>query len=428
MSQKHLDDSVSIPACWAGLSRSKLLGNALLLAASAAMTAGSLFGVSLHEVFTFYSGPGGACPNGKVLLVAATNQHPPLIYGTTYYGGTNNNGIVYQLTQQPNGSYTETVIYNFTGGSDGGNPTANVIMDAMGNLYTTASTGGVGNNGTVIELVPGANNTFTPQVILQFNGTNGSDPNSDLVLGPKGALAGTTVYGGTSNQGTVFLLTPPATPGGTWTPRVLHSFTDGADGGQPYGGLTSDLSDPQHTLYGTTYVGGTNNAGTVFKLVPTLTPVFTTIYTLKGGTTDGLNPLAGVTLDPLTKTLLGTTYLGGKFGDGIVFQLTPPASGTTYTETVLVNFDGQGRGANPSDKLITDGQGKFYGTTGGAQAGIGGSAFAMTLKAFSTLYSFSGTTDGQAPLPSVSESSQGAIYGTTFYGGLGGAGSVFVLK
>ncbi len=394
------------------------------------LQSGSLLNASytFNPIFGFYSGPGGACPNGKALLVA-----PGQIYGTTYYGGTTDNGIVYKLQLNNDGSFSETVIYSFTGGADGGNPTAGLKMDANGALYGTASTANGGQaTGVVFQLVPpvAPATTWTYNVIHSFGGNNdGADPNSSLIVGKNGSFWGTTVKGGTSGQGTVFQVTPPAAPGGMWTENVLYSFTGGADGGQPYAELAADSSN---NLFGTAYTGGASNSGTVFKLAPPAKgkPAWTesTIYTFKGGA-DGLNPLGGLVLTP-TGALIGTTYLSDNSnGDGVIFELTP--SGTGYKQSVLITFDGT-NGANPSDTLVPDLKGNFYGSTGGAQAGTAGNLFKLTPSAnvvhpyiLSVMYTFTGGVDGQAALPSVSQSLMGAVYGTTFYGGPGGAGEVF---
>ena len=386
--------------------------------------------VDFTSIFGFYSGLGGACPNGKVLLVTPANGSPGYIYGTTYYGGTTDNGIVYQLTKGADGTYSEQVIYSFTGGSDGGNPTAGLKMDANGALYGTASTSNGQPIGVVFQLVPPkiAGETWSYNVIHAFGAPgDGANPQSDLIVGTKGALWGTTVAGGTG-FGTVYQLAPPVV-GGVWGETVIYTFTGGADGAQPYAGLAADLNN---NIFGATYTAGTSNAGTVFKLSPPVKgrPSWTetTLYTFKG-TTDGLNPLGGVTLNGTG--IIGTTYLGGNSGEGVIYQLTPPAVvGDPYVETVLVSFDGA-NGANPSDAIEPDLKGNFYGSTGGAQAGTAGTVFKLTPgKAantynLSTLYTFSGGADGQAALPSISQSLMGAVYGSTFYGGAGGAGSVF---
>jgi uncharacterized repeat protein (TIGR03803 family) len=402
-----------------------------MAAVALVICANTVSAATFSSVFAFYSGHGGACPNGKALLVA-----PGLIYGTTYYGGDFNYGTVYRLAYQPNGSYTETVLYSFTGGADGGNPTAGLKMDANGAIYGTASTSSGLPNGVIFQLVPGAGGTYTYNVIHAFGGVgDGANPNSDLIFGSKNqTMYGTTVGGGTSGNGTVFSLAPPAGGTGPWVESVIYSFTGGADGAQPYAGLAADSTN---NLYGTAYIGGTSNSGTVFELSPPAkgkpTWTETTLYTFLGGA-DGLNPLAGVSLTG-TGTILGNTYLGGTSNDGVIFQLTPPAvAGGAYTETVLINFDGT-NGANPSSILVTDLKGDFYGATGGAQAGVGGNVFKLTGTpkakspfAYNVLYTFSGGADGQAVLPSVSQTLQGAVFGTTFYGGAGGAGSVFEIQ
>jgi uncharacterized repeat protein (TIGR03803 family) len=127
--------------------------------------------------------------------------------------------------------------------------------------------------GTVFELTPPASpgGTWTKTVLHAFTGgSDGSNPPAALIADSKGNLYGTTLSGGASNDGTVFELMPPASPGGTWTETVLHAFTGGSDGSIPYAGLIAGKGIPNTTtfgLYGTTFAGGASNVGTVFELI-----------------------------------------------------------------------------------------------------------------------------------------------------------------
>jgi uncharacterized repeat protein (TIGR03803 family) len=171
----------------------------------------------------------------------------------------------------PDKSWTEAVLYRFAGGtSDGANPYAGVVIGAKGVLYGTTDLGGTSNNGTVFSLTPPASpgGSWIEAVLHNFiGGTDGANPQTDVVIGRNGMLYGTTSLGGASNSGTVFSLTPPASPGGSWTEAVLYSFTGGSDGGLPAGAVT--IGGRGMILYGTTEVGGTSqNYGTVFLLTP----------------------------------------------------------------------------------------------------------------------------------------------------------------
>jgi uncharacterized repeat protein (TIGR03803 family) len=167
----------------------------------------------LHD---FTSSSNDSCPNGGLIFDAAGN-----LYGTTsacnYYG----DGKVFELTPQAKGQWRETTVYEFNGGDDGAFPATGVTFDAEGNLYGTTVAGGEfecipGPNhcGTVFKLRPGADGVWTETVVHSFNGTDGSGPESSLVLDAEGNLYGTTAYGGSfygddnGGYGTVFQITP----------------------------------------------------------------------------------------------------------------------------------------------------------------------------------------------------------------------------
>jgi uncharacterized repeat protein (TIGR03803 family) len=180
------------------------------------------------------------------------------LYGTTNGGGDSNGcgyggcGTVFEV--KPNG--TETVLHSFTHSPDGAFPKASVVFDAQGNLYGTTALGGAYNQGTVFEVTPSGSET----VLYSFTGkADGGTPESGLVFDAHGNLYGTTWGGGDFSDGTVFKLSPAGVE------TVLHSFTDGLDGGAPVVGM---IFDAQGNLYGTTSQGGAYNQGTVFKLTP----------------------------------------------------------------------------------------------------------------------------------------------------------------
>jgi uncharacterized repeat protein (TIGR03803 family) len=207
----------------------------------------------------------GANPNGPLIADAAGN-----LYGTATTGeGYQGLGGVFKVT--PAG--VATVLYTFTGAnSDGFLPfyTAGLVADAAGNLYGTTQYGGTFGWGTVYKLTPpvAGSNTWSETVLYSFTGGNdGAYPVSSLILEAKGNLYGTTPFGGSSGfgqigSGTVYELTPPST-GSTWSETVLHAFV-GSDGARPISALTADSAG---NLYGTTALGGSTNLGTVFKIV-----------------------------------------------------------------------------------------------------------------------------------------------------------------
>jgi len=222
---------------------------------------------SLGTVFELMPSGGGWTKSVVQRFDGSDGQYPlaGLIFGqsgslngTTYYGGANSNGAVYQLT--PSGSgWSESVLYSFQGNNDGANPAAGLISDNAGNLYGATTAGGSGGGGTVFELTP-SNGQWTLSVLYSFTG--GAGPANCLVMDTAGNLYGTTVEDGTYGEGTVFELTPS---GSSWIYTDLHDFTGGSDGADPFGGV---ILGANGNLYGTTEDGGANGDGVVFEITP----------------------------------------------------------------------------------------------------------------------------------------------------------------
>ena len=353
-----------------------------------------------HETVlcSFPAGADGENPYAGVIGDSAGN-----LYGTTTSGGTANAGVVYKLD-----SAGETVLYSFTGGADGGYPIAGVIFDSAGNLYGTTYDGGAGKHGVVYKLDMAGRET----VLYSFTGgADGGGPYAGVVRDSTGNLYGTTSGGGTANAGVVYKLET------TGQETVLYSFTGGADGGAPYAGV---IRDPAGNLYGTTYYGGgTANAGVVYKV--DTAGHETVLYSFTGGA-DGGQPAAGVIRDS-AGNLYGTTYYGGTANAGVVYKLD-----TTGHETVLYTFTGGADGGFPWSGVIRGSAGNLYGTTlGGGRAGAG-----VVYKLDSTghetvLYTFTGGADGGFPYAGVIRDSAGNLFGTTSAGGKRSTGVVFKL-
>ena len=151
------------------------------------------------------------------------------LYGSTALGGANGRGTVYKLTPG-SGGWTESVLYSFAGGADGASPEGSLVMDQAGNLYGTATYGGGSDNGVVYELSP-TSGGWTQTVLYSFNGGNdGGEPLTGVLFDPAGNLYGATSQVGEDDTGVVYKLTPGSNG---WTESVLYSFTDGNDGGDP---------------------------------------------------------------------------------------------------------------------------------------------------------------------------------------------------
>lgn len=257
----------------------------------------------------------GANPYSEVIFDSAGN-----LYGTTAYGGGGacdgglGCGVVYELTPS-NGGWTETVLYTFTGGSDGAEPIGGLIFDQAGNLYGTSNGG---DGGFIFKLSP-SNGGWTETTLYSFQAaTDGAGPDSTLIADGSGNLYGVAYQGGVNNGGTAFEWSPSG--GGTFT--VLYSFpTNSVPSGSP-------IFDIAGNLYGTTADGGANHIGSIFKLSPNGSGWTETDIHSFGGLGDGANPYSGVTMDSEGR-LYGTALNGGANlqicanGCGTVWEITP---------------------------------------------------------------------------------------------------------
>jgi len=390
-----------------------LVYSALLLLAFQANSIAQTYSI-LHG-FSGYPSSDGIYPLGSLLHDGAGN-----LYGMTYSGGNFYYGTVYKLDASGN----ESILYNFTGGTDGAWPSAGLVQDWQHNLYGTTSAGGQAGCGAsrsgcgvVFKLSPSGK--FT--VLYTFTGgADGAAPKAALVREATGNLYGTTSQAGTAGCGsggcgTVFKL---ATNG---TLTVLHSFSGSTDGGVPLAGL---LRDGAGNLYGTASVGGSlstshcmslSGCGTVFEV--SATGKFSVLYSFLGYPSDGDAPTAGLLRDS-QGNLYGSAGDGAN-GAGMIFKLD-----STGHETVLHNFAGypwpEGEGASG---LVRDSKGNFYGTA--AAGGIGGfnsycpgvgcgTVFKLDTLGNLTVLANLGTVEapGSDPQSGVILDHQGNLYGT----------------
>ena len=379
-----------------------------------------------------YNGQDGAFPESTLIFDSAGN-----LYGTTQSSGIHYAGTAFELSPKQGGGWSETVLHSFGNGTDGAVPNAGMIFDTAGNLYGTTGVGGVhpcpsnGGNGcgTVFELSPKQGGGWTETVLHNFgNGTDGVSPVGALVLDTAGNLYGTTQTGGIHNFGTAFELSPK--PGGGWTEAVLHSFNlNGTDGIAPEAEL---LLDGSGNLYGTTYSGGPFSVGIVFELTPKQGGGFTEsiVHSFNFNGTDGANPLfAGLVRDS-AGNYYGTTSAGGAYDSGTVFELTPDGGGS-WSEKVLYSFGHYTDAATPLASLIFDGAGNLYGTASQGGIHLLGAVFELSPSGDGwtekVLHSFGNGTDGYYPESGLIFDSAGNLYGTTYFGGIHESGTAFQL-
>ena len=356
-------------------------------------------------IYSFNGYPDGAYPQSGLVSDAAGN-----FYGTTENGGvgylTYGYGTVYELSPNVGGGWTENVLYRFTGGTDGAYPIGPLIVDSEGNLYGTTYQGGANGYGVVFELSPVGPN-WTETVLYSFaSGTDGANPENGLIMDPAGNLYGTTSHGG-NGLGVVFELSP--SPDG-WTEQIIYS---GAQG------LTMDGAG---NIFA---VGGM----TLFELSPNdsggWTP--TVIHTFYGGTKDGYGPDGTVALDK-AGNIYGTTFYGGLQASGTIYKLTYSKK-KGWTEKLLFSFKGGKGGLYPYAGVVLDPAGNLYGTTIGGFKTDAGTAYELALVGKAAyrikILSYFTGANGSVPMGRLILNSAGNLYGTTSGGGNYRAGAVY---
>jgi uncharacterized repeat protein (TIGR03803 family) len=320
---------------------------------------------------------------------------------------------------------TFTVLYSFQGGVDGALPYAGVVRDSAGNLFGTTAFGGKFDRGTIFKLDPSGTKT----VLYNFTGgADGAAPEAELLLDATGNLFGSASAGGKpvcmSPQGlpgcgTVFKLDP------TGRLTVLHRFSGGKDGANPFAALTQDAKG---NLYGTAYAGSIKSCpsgpgcGTVFKIDSTRR--FTLLHRF-AGRKDGGNPYSGVVVDK-AGNVFGTASSAGVGSAGVIYKV-----GTNSKDTVLHVFEGSS-GAVPLGGLARVPTGNLFGTTSQGGSANKGTVFRQNKTGGTVLYNFTGGADGGFPYSGVILDSVENLYGTTYAGGdltcfgqLQGCGTVF---
>jgi len=375
----------------------------------------------------------GGFIDGAKPLAGVTIDQAGNLYGTTYgggaYGGLGGYGVVYKLALRGS-SWLLTPLYNFQAGQDGAYPAAPPVIASNGLLYgNTRGGAGRGCNqgigcGTLYELQPPAGVCgrvlcyWNESVLYRFAGsTDGGTPVGTLALDASGNMYGATYAGGDTGGGVAFEL---ARSGGTWTQSVIYSFDTPSDGLQPASTLTFDASG---NLFGVAASGGAHNFGTIYKLAPgglfgwSISDIFDFDETLYD---------AGDLLRDSAGNFFGATGVGGEFGDGAVFELSPAGGG--WNLQVIYSFEQSGFG--PGGGLAMDVAGNLYGTTTYQGAFHSGTVYKLSPSngswIYTDLHDFSGAPgDGCNPYGGVSFDRNGNLFGTTYNCGASGYGVVW---
>ncbi len=401
-----------------------MLQNVFAVFATATLLLGIAQAASYKRVYNFGAGLDGANPASRLAFDSAGNA-----YGTTAAGGDFDLGTIFMIT--PSGG--EQILWSFTGGIDGSDPHGGVTLDAAGDLYGTAVAGGGGGFcagdgcGVVFELIS-SGGSWTLNTLYNFTGGNdGFGPGSPLIFDSAGNLYGTAPDGGKHEDGVVFELSP--TQNG-WQQKVIHAFTGKNDGA--VGSLGSLLMDAAGNLYGTAELGGPAGAGAVYELTPTGHGSWktTVLYDFKG-MPDAAYPYGGLIFDS-AGNLYGTTYFGGQYGMGAVFQLSHGPNGG-WQENTLYNFQGGTDGSFPTSTLLFKDAVTLYGTTstGGRPSCDCGSIFSLKFShgqwKEKLVHVFGKGRDGSYPNYGLTFDPAGNVWGTAPVGGDAGQGIVFQL-
>jgi uncharacterized repeat protein (TIGR03803 family) len=385
----------------------------------------------------------GGFPAGTLIADADGN-----LFGTTEGGGANGGGTVFEIARTATGyASTPIVLYSFCAQAnctDGARPLAGLIADAKGNLFGTTFSGGANNNGTVFEIGKiGSGYSPIPDILVSFceepSCADGAGPAGGVIADAEGNLFGTTESGGANNGGTVFEIAKTGTAYAS-VPTILYSFcsqTNCNDGAVPVAGL---ILDAEGNLLGTTSLGPNANSlstpirGTVFEIAKTrggYASVPTILYQFcsQPNCTDGAGPRAPLTTDA-DGNLFGTTF--GDRAPSTIFEIVKTGSGYASEATILYRFCDFCTEKAPLGGLLVDAVGNLFGTTCGYRCDFAGTVFELrkTDSGYAAtadfLYRFCGgaegatpspCADGAHPLAGVTADATGNLFGTTSSGG-----------
>ena len=374
-------------------------------------------------IYSFEGGADGEYADTDLVRDASGN-----LFGTTVQGGDHGSGTVWELHPNGDGTWTHTVLYSFTGGVDGGEPYKGVTLDASGNLYGTAVTGGgggcEGGCGVAYRLTNGGG-TWTQSVIHTFTGgDDSSGPGAGLTIDDSGNIYGMAPTGGKFFAGTIFEMQPAK--GGTYKFKVIHAFTGGKDG---IGGSAGRLVPRDGELFGAATAGGVNGAGTIYQLSPTGRGKwkFKTLYAFRGSLDAGF-PYGGLAFDALGN-IFGTTYYDGANDVGAVYELSQKNNGM-WKERVLYSFDGGSDGNGSIANVNFDTDGNMYGTT--SEGGSDGDGVIFRLApgrknswTESIAHNFAGPPDGAYAYNGMVGDGANNFFGATVHGGADDEGAIY---
>ena len=376
--------------------------------------------------------------NGGNIEHGVTRDAEGNLYGTTSDGGPLDFGVVFKMTQRPDGTWAQSVLHFFQGGHDGRGPVSGLTFDKDGNLYGVTVAGGkpcpghAAGCGTVYKLTPQANGAWKHTVIYSFAGPEGEIRSTELTFDTAGNLYGLSQVGDTHCCGVVFRLKPQ--DDGSWSEEIIYAFKGGSDGNYPVGNVVFDQAG---NLYGETGQGGSKDCGFVYRLTPNPGGSWpkTVVHDFCASNSDGSRPSGGLTMDA-NGNFFGVTWWGGvrshpcpvQTGCGTVFELKSQSDGNWSYRTLHAFLDTPS--AQPWGGVAVDAGGNIYGTTVLNGTNDYGTVFMLTHNpddtyAVKTLHVFVGYP-ALYPLGTLVLDGSGTIFGTTmFTNPMPGTGVVF---
>lgn len=385
-------------------------------------SAGNCPGAAATEtvLYAFRSDRDGAFPDSGLVQAADGTW-----YGTTYKGGPKGFGTVFRIVGEGD-HFSEYVVYSFGDGGDGRYPSGGLIQGKDGSFYGTTREGGAYGKGTVFRItLRGVQSSETVLHSFGGNSSDGQTPTAGLVHGTDGNLYGTTSGGGSHLGGTAYRITLGA---GVPSETLLYSFGGAGDGTSP----SSLVQGSDGAFYGTTYGGGAKELGTVFGLAVDGSKISETLYHSFTGGIDGQYPAAAL-VRGADGNYYGTTYQGGANGAGTLFRISLGRGAAQDTETVLYAFGATATdGKFPKSAPVQAQNGDFYGTTqsGGASPTSSGTVYHMTLRGdaatVTVVHSFGVVKDdGRESTAGLAFGADARLYGTASRGGARGSGVVY---
>ena len=408
------------------VSASNILLRVVLVLSLLIMTSHLVLGQTYRVIYNFTGGADGSVPESGLTADNAGNFYGTTVYGGNPHCGLYGCGVVFKLVHSVSG-WNLNPLYSFAGIPDGMSPYGRVAIGRDGSLYGTTHDGGrpgCGSNpgcGTVFQLIPGRTVRATWSDIILYRFTGGSDggsPQGDLTFDGSGKIYGTAFGGGPGgydNYGAIYQLSPSDN---SWTFQALYSPADRSHGVFPSGGV---VLDGFGNLYGVFFEGGSNGWGEVYQLSPSQSGwTLRGLYGFDPYGSEGAYPYGAPILDS-SGNLYGTTQCGGTGGGGTIFELSPNT--VAWGHKTLYNFYPGGCNRGPYGRLVMDAAGNLYGTTQDDGAYLCGSVFKLSRSnegwTYTALHDFTCGDDGDGAGDNIVVDGQGNVYGTAFGGPLG---------